>query len=279
MRSKRPRRRIEAELGPIDIWVNDAMVSVFSPIKEMKPEEYRRVSEVNYLGYVYGSLAALKRMLPRDKGVIVHVGSALAYRSSRCSRPTARASTRSSASRVAADGADPRRQPCAVDDGPDAGAQHAAIRLGQEPAPQQATAGAADLPAGGGRRGGLLGGPERPSRSAGGFLDMAGGEREQGHPRPPGSVSGSRPATRASRPTGPRSRTDATTSGSPCPGIPVHVVLSTRSRPTRAWNWHGRDPSKRDRGRGSRCRRGVVGLWRMAPTAGEDAERPGAPKR
>jgi len=73
--------QVEAELGPIDVWVNDAMVSVFSPIKEMKPEEFKRVAEVNYLGYVYGTLAALRRMLPRDRGTIVHVGSALAYRS------------------------------------------------------------------------------------------------------------------------------------------------------------------------------------------------------
>lgn len=72
--------RVEAELGPIDIWINDAMTSVFSPIKEMTPEEFRRVTEVTYLGYVYGTLAALKRMLPRNRGVIVQVGSALAYR-------------------------------------------------------------------------------------------------------------------------------------------------------------------------------------------------------
>jgi NAD(P)-dependent dehydrogenase (short-subunit alcohol dehydrogenase family) len=72
--------QIEAELGEIDIWINNAMTSVFSPIKEMTPEEFRRVTEVTYLGYVYGTLAALKRMLPRDRGVIVQVGSALAYR-------------------------------------------------------------------------------------------------------------------------------------------------------------------------------------------------------
>jgi NAD(P)-dependent dehydrogenase (short-subunit alcohol dehydrogenase family) len=72
--------KIEAELGPIDIWVNNAMTSVFSPIKKMTAEEFRRVTEVTYLGYVYGTLAALKRMLPRDRGVIVQVGSALAYR-------------------------------------------------------------------------------------------------------------------------------------------------------------------------------------------------------
>lgn len=72
---------VEMEFGPIDIWVNNAMASVFSPAKEMKAEEYKRVTEVTYLGVVYGTLAALKRMLPRDRGTIVQVGSALAYRS------------------------------------------------------------------------------------------------------------------------------------------------------------------------------------------------------
>jgi len=72
--------QIEDSLGKIDIWINNAMVSVFSPIKEMTPEEFRRVTEVTYLGCVYGALAALKRMLPRNRGVIVQVGSALAYR-------------------------------------------------------------------------------------------------------------------------------------------------------------------------------------------------------
>jgi NADP-dependent 3-hydroxy acid dehydrogenase YdfG len=73
--------RVEEEFGPIDIWVNNAMASVFSPVKQMKPEEYKRVTEVTYLGVVYGTLSALKRMLPRDRGTIVQVGSALAYRS------------------------------------------------------------------------------------------------------------------------------------------------------------------------------------------------------
>lgn len=73
-------QKIEEELGPITIWVNNAMLSVFSPVKEMKAEEYKRVTEVTYLGYVYGTLSALKRMLPRDRGTIVQVGSALAYR-------------------------------------------------------------------------------------------------------------------------------------------------------------------------------------------------------
>jgi short-subunit dehydrogenase len=70
----------EQQLGPIDVWVNNAMNSVFSPVKEMEANEYKRVTEVTYLGQVYGTLAALKRMLPRDKGSIVFVGSALAYR-------------------------------------------------------------------------------------------------------------------------------------------------------------------------------------------------------
>lgn len=71
---------VEREVGPIDIWINNAMVSVFSPVKQMIAEEYKRVTDVTYLGVVYGTLAALKRMLPRDRGVIVQVGSALAYR-------------------------------------------------------------------------------------------------------------------------------------------------------------------------------------------------------
>ncbi|RDU97575.1 SDR family oxidoreductase [Trinickia dinghuensis] len=72
--------RIEAELGPIDVWVNNAMVTVFSPVARMKPEEFARVTEVTYLGYVWGTMAALERMSRRNKGVIVQVGSALAYR-------------------------------------------------------------------------------------------------------------------------------------------------------------------------------------------------------
>jgi NADP-dependent 3-hydroxy acid dehydrogenase YdfG len=70
---------VEVEFGPIDVWVNNAMVSVFSPLEQMEPDEFRRVTEVTYLGTVHGTMSALKRMLPRDRGVIVQVGSALAY--------------------------------------------------------------------------------------------------------------------------------------------------------------------------------------------------------
>ena len=72
--------RVERELGPIDVWVNVAFTSVFAPFVEIEPEEFRRVTEVTYLGFVNGTRAALRRMLPRDRGTIVQVGSALAHR-------------------------------------------------------------------------------------------------------------------------------------------------------------------------------------------------------
>jgi NAD(P)-dependent dehydrogenase (short-subunit alcohol dehydrogenase family) len=72
---------IEETLGPVDVWVNVAFVSVFAPFAEITPEEFRRVTEVSYLGFVHGTMAALTRMRPRDRGVIVQVGSALGERS------------------------------------------------------------------------------------------------------------------------------------------------------------------------------------------------------
>lgn len=71
---------IENHFGPIEVWINDAMASVFSPVRALLPAEVKRVTEVTYLGTVNGTLAALKRMLPRDHGTIIQVGSALAYR-------------------------------------------------------------------------------------------------------------------------------------------------------------------------------------------------------
>lgn len=71
---------VEERFGPIDVWVNCAMATVFAPVHRVTPEEFKRATEVTYLGYVHGTLAALKRMRPRDHGVIVQVGSALAYR-------------------------------------------------------------------------------------------------------------------------------------------------------------------------------------------------------
>ncbi|WP_033824991.1 SDR family oxidoreductase [Kitasatospora sp. MBT63] len=72
--------RTEHELGPIDVWVNDAFTSVFAPFTEITAAEFRRVTEVSYLGYVYATQVALRRMVPRDHGTLVHVGSAIAYR-------------------------------------------------------------------------------------------------------------------------------------------------------------------------------------------------------
>jgi NAD(P)-dependent dehydrogenase (short-subunit alcohol dehydrogenase family) len=72
---------IEERFGPLDVWVNNAMATVFATVTQVTPEEFRRATEVTYLGYVWGTLAALRRMVPRDRGTIVQVGSALAYRS------------------------------------------------------------------------------------------------------------------------------------------------------------------------------------------------------
>ncbi|SAL84564.1 short chain dehydrogenase [Caballeronia arvi] len=73
--------RVEATLGPIDVWINNAMVTAFAPLSSMSEDEFRRITDVTYLGFVWGTMAALKRMTPRNRGVIVQVGSALAYRS------------------------------------------------------------------------------------------------------------------------------------------------------------------------------------------------------
>ena len=76
----RAAERVEAELGSIDVWVNAAMATVFGPVEKITAAEYKRVTEVTYLGFVHGTLAALRYMQPRDHGTIVQVGSALSYR-------------------------------------------------------------------------------------------------------------------------------------------------------------------------------------------------------
>ncbi len=73
-------KKVETDVGPIDVWVNVAFTSVFAPFDQISPDEYRRVTEVSYLGYVYATMAALSYMKPRNAGTIVQVGSALAYR-------------------------------------------------------------------------------------------------------------------------------------------------------------------------------------------------------
>jgi short-subunit dehydrogenase len=78
---RRAAESIEDKFGPIDAWINNAMTSVFSPVHQITPEEFRRVTDVTYLGYVYGTLIALESMTRRNRGVIIQVGSALSYRS------------------------------------------------------------------------------------------------------------------------------------------------------------------------------------------------------
>jgi short-subunit dehydrogenase len=73
-------QQIEASMGSIDVWINNAMLTVFSPLRDMTPDEFRRVTEVTYLGFVHGTMVALHHMRTRNRGVIVQVGSALAYR-------------------------------------------------------------------------------------------------------------------------------------------------------------------------------------------------------
>ncbi|EUA03262.1 short chain dehydrogenase family protein [Mycobacterium kansasii 824] len=73
--------QVESRFGGIDVWVNVAFTSVFAPFHEITPDEYRRATDVTYLGFVWGTMAALRRMRPRDRGAIVQVGSALSHRS------------------------------------------------------------------------------------------------------------------------------------------------------------------------------------------------------
>ena len=126
--------RVESELGPIEVWVNNAMTGVFSPVKEMTAAEFKRVTEVTYLGFVNGTLAALKRMLPRDRGRIIQVGSALAYRGIPLTSSILREQARYSglhgfaSLRTAS-----RQKPGAGNDGADAGHEHATIRLDEKP--------------------------------------------------------------------------------------------------------------------------------------------------
>lgn len=77
---ERAAETIESALGPIDVWVNNAMTTIYAPFSQIEPAEFRRATEVTYLGYVHGTMAALRRMEPRNRGTIIQVGSALAYR-------------------------------------------------------------------------------------------------------------------------------------------------------------------------------------------------------
>lgn len=85
--------RIEEELGSIDVWINDAMTTVFAPLAQTRPADFRRAVDVTFLGQVWGTIAALSRMRPRDRGTILNVGSALSFVGIPSSPPTARRSS------------------------------------------------------------------------------------------------------------------------------------------------------------------------------------------
>ena len=142
----------EEHFGPIDVWVNDAFTSVFAPFSEITAAEFRRVTEVSYLGYVHGTMAALERMRPRDHGTIVQVGSALGQRSiplqsAYCgAKHAVNGFTSSLRCELMHEGSGVQRHR-----GADARGQHAAVLLGPVPAAAPPPAGAADLPARGGR--------------------------------------------------------------------------------------------------------------------------------
>ncbi len=145
--------RIEDELGPIDVWVNNAMTTVFARVADVTPAEFKRATEVTYLGTVYGTMAALRRMLPRNAGRIIQVGSALAYRSiplqaAYCGAKHAIAGfTDSLRTELIHD-----RQEYSPDDGAASGHEHAAVHLVPLENAESSSARAADLPAGSGGR-------------------------------------------------------------------------------------------------------------------------------
>ena len=144
----RARHSIEAELGPIDVWVNNAMSSIFAPFTEISMDEFARANEVNYMGFVHGTKAALDSMVDRGSGVIVQVGSALAYRgiplqSAYCGAKHAIVGfTESVRTELLHDKSGRPR-----DHGAHAGNEHSAVRLGAVPPSQATPTGAADLPA------------------------------------------------------------------------------------------------------------------------------------
>ena len=150
--------RVEQELGPIDIWVNDAMTTIFAPFLEITPDEFKRATEVTYLGQVYGTMAALKRMHPRNRGSIVQVGSALAFRSIPCNRLLRGQARHCGIHGLYPFGAYSRWQRRAYHGGDAAGDEHAAIQLVPHASSAPSPARAADLPAGGGRARHCLGG-------------------------------------------------------------------------------------------------------------------------
>ena len=139
--------RVEEELGPIDVWVNDAMATVFGEFLDISAEEYRRSTEVTYLDTVYGTMSALRRMVARDRGTVVQVGSALAYRAIPLQAAYCGAKFGSGASPTPFGRTHAPAEPGLGHDGPAAGSQHAPVQLVPDQAAAASDAGASDLPA------------------------------------------------------------------------------------------------------------------------------------
>ena len=142
-------KKVETDVGPIDVWVNVAFASVFAPFDQISPDEYRRVTEVSYLGYVYATMAALSYMKPRNAGTIVQVGSALAYRgiplqSAYCGAKHAIQGFHEALRCELLHDKSKR----ARDHGADAGSEHPAVLLGVVTTATPRPASATDLPAG-----------------------------------------------------------------------------------------------------------------------------------
>ena len=167
---------VEAHFGPIDVWVNDAMATVFARVIDTTAEEFTRATQVTYLGTVYGTMAALKRMTARDRGKIVQVGSALSYRAiplqaAYCGAKFGiRGFTDSIRTELLHDAASPDHH------GPAAWRQHHAVQLVPFQAAQPSPAGAADLSARDSRRGRVLGSAPSSPRAVG-RLQRRGGDR------------------------------------------------------------------------------------------------------
>jgi NAD(P)-dependent dehydrogenase (short-subunit alcohol dehydrogenase family) len=182
--------RTEDELGPIDVWVNGAMTSVVAPVDQLTSEEIRRVSDVTYLGTAYGTQAALRRMRLRDKGVIVQIGSGLAYRSVPLQAAYCAAK---SAARGFTDSVPPAR------------GEHPAVQLGPQPPAPRDAATPAGVSARARRPGDRLGRRTSASRDARRVADCARG------PRPAARAGSHGPLSRESRVGGP----DVGRSGTP----------------------------------------------------------------
>jgi NAD(P)-dependent dehydrogenase (short-subunit alcohol dehydrogenase family) len=179
--------QVEATWGDIDVWVNDAMATIFAPALEIAPEDFRRATEVTYLGAVWGTLAALKRMKARNRGTIVQIGSALAYRSIPLQAPYcgAKAAVRGFIDSIRCELAHDRSHVHITM--VQLSALHAAVRMGShDNAPPPAPDGQ-DLPA---RAGGPCGVPRRHASAARVVGRLAG---SAGHPRYAGHAGTARP--------------------------------------------------------------------------------------